>query len=242
MSNLGRSVLLASTLLALSSPVSALLMSDSEGNAGNALVNGNTYSFFPDIITAQTGSVAPFLGGCGDLFSHCDTTWTHSYGAIADPILSATLTLGIYNHGSASAGSQLASFSAGLSDLTTSMDALFESTGGALDEYNVYSLLLPAALLAELTDGVLEIALTLQGPVDGPCPLFPGPNDPPCTPPVPDSVPFNAAHLIFSTLDITIEDPIIPPDPSVPLPSSLYLLAIGGLMLARSRRRAASAQ
>jgi hypothetical protein len=84
--------------------------------------------------------------------------------------------------------------------------------GGSTLEYNVYSLVLPASLFAELDDGSTTFDLVLQNSAFGP---------------------FNGANLIFSTLTIETQDTA---PPVIPEPSSMALLMLGGVCLLGARR------
>ena len=102
-----------------------------------------------------------------------------TYAALTDPVVSASLTLGIYDHDSSASGSQLALFTVDGNDLTATLDTQFEAGGGSLDlEYNVYSVDL-TGLFGDLTDGMVSVVLNLDGP-GLVTPLFPlpGPNPP----------------------------------------------------------------
>jgi hypothetical protein len=115
------------------------------GNTTPGFNDGETPDAFPDVIDAQTGQDAPFNASCGaDVVANpgnCSANWLFSYGALADPILSASLTLGIVDHDSDAGGSQLGSFSLDtFSDLTALLDAEFEATGGGDGMYNVYTI------------------------------------------------------------------------------------------------------
>jgi hypothetical protein len=156
-----------------------------------------------------------------------DSTWTHSFGVIRDTILSAQFTIGIYDHDSASDGSQLGAFSLDSVDHSATLDALFEGSGGAQNQYNVYSFSLDAGFLAQLADGTLSSALTLTGSVFSPGLLqFQD-----------ETYDFNGSQLIFSSLSITTQ--VQPPVPNpVPEPSVLALLVTGfGIVFARRKAK-----
>lgn len=203
------------------------------GNTTPGFNDGDTPDVFPDVIDAQTGQDAPFNASCGgDVVANgnCSTSWLFSYIAPADPILSASLTLGIVDHDSAASGSQLGSFTLDtFSDLTALLDTEFEATGGGDGMYNVYTIDL-AGFFADLADGSALISLALQGAGLQTCTLVficPGA-------PVVSETAFNGANLIFSTLTIETRDTTIPP---VPLPAAapLFLSAIAAFGLYRRR-------
>lgn len=196
----------------------AALITDTEGNgpgvtgfADGDLLGFPQFGMFP----------APEIGAGtngADPTEDFSRTWSHVFGPIADPILSAQLTLGIYDHDSASPDSQLASLMLDGNDFTTTLDGLFEGHGGANSEYNVYSFDL-SSIIASLTDGNLLAALDLKGPVESPglLPTFPNQIDP-----------FNGATLIFSSLEITTQDG---GGNQIPEPGALWLLSLGALLL-----------
>lgn len=196
------------------------------GTSGFA--DGQILSVFPDLIGLPTLMAYDTNTNGSDPIENYDSTWTHSFGAITDTIVSATLTLGIYDHDSASAGSQLGAFGLDGTDFTAALDGLFEGSGGANNEYNVYSIALGAGFLGQLLDGTLSAALALSGTVESPglLPTFPDQIDS-----------FNGAQLIFSSLTIETRDASQPPGPDpIPEPGALSLLLAGlGILIARRK-------
>ncbi|MFT4941519.1 MAG: hypothetical protein ACI88A_004589 [Paraglaciecola sp.] len=212
--------------LALIAPtVNAGVISSTLGSdpTASGFVDGQILGIF-DLFGLPTAMTYDTNDNGSDPIRNYDSTWTHSFGAITDTILSAQFTIGIYDHDSASAGSQLGAFSLDSADHTATLDALFEGSGGANNQYNVYSFSLGAGFLAQLLDGVLSAGLTLTGPTESPglLPTFPN-----------QIADFNGAQLIFSSLSITTQDQ--PPGPNpVPEPSVLVLLFAGlGIVFAR---------
>jgi hypothetical protein len=208
------------------------MITDSEGNAASLLADGQTTTLIADLLPAQAGQSAPFDKGYGnDLLTDdvFDQSWTHSFGAIADTILSASITIGIADHDSAGTGSQLGQFDLDGSSFQTELDGLFEAGGGSEDSvYREYTISLTGAVLASLADGslVVDLALLAPGRVT---PLFPlpGPNPP-------EDSAGNGAHLIFSTLVIETRDQS---NGGVPVPGTLLLSILGGAGLYGTRRR-----
>jgi hypothetical protein len=200
------------------------------GNTSSGLSNGDQPVLvgppFPDIITIQGGQPAPFDQGYGleidGIGTNFSVNWTHSFGAVTDQIVSASLEIGIYDHDSSASGSQVSLLDLDGTDLTAALNALFETPGDGEElEYNVYTVTLPGSALPALADGLLQVQLDLDGPgLVRPLFPLPGPN-----PPV--EVEFNGAHLIYSTL--IVETQIIPE------PSALVLVSLGtiGLLLHR---------
>ena len=236
MTKIRNKLLTATFLLALGGfqVATAVTITTTLGNTTPGFNDGDTPDVFPDVIDAQTGQDAPFNASCGsDVAANtgsCSTGWLFSYSAPADPILSASLTLGIVDHDSAAGGSQLGSFTLDtFSDLTARLDTEFEATGGGDGMYNVYTIDL-AGFFADLADGSALISLALQGNGLQTCTLIficPGA-------PVVSETAFNGANLIFSTLTIETQDITIPP---VPLPAAapLFLSAIAAFGLYRRR-------
>ena len=156
--------------------------------------------------TAGAGEPAPFdlFRGNDPIGPNFSESWTFSYSPGA--VTSASISIGIFDHDSFVAGNQVASFSVDGFDLTALLNALFEGSGGAQTEYNVYTLALPAGAFAALSDGSATFSLTLQGSTSPP--------------------PFNGAGLDFSTLDIS----------NVPEPGTLGLLGVAAAGFFSSRR------
>lgn len=88
--------------------------------------------------------------------------WSFRFDAM--DYIAATVTLGIFDHDSQAAGSQLDYFGFDDNDLTDLLNVEFESYGGRQGEYNVYSVGIPAYALKELADGNTEFRIALQGP------------------------------------------------------------------------------
>jgi len=207
------------------------------GNTASGLTNDSVV----DPITlggVQAGQPAPFDQPYGDtLFTNFSATWALTgYGTPS--VTGATLAIGIWNNdsgnfsGSTTHGSEVALFTVGGVDLTTDLNTLFDSHGGQLNEYSVYTLTLPSSTYGALDSGTVTIVLDLQGPgwadsldcsVD-PC-VIGGPVDTGTV----------GAALVFSTLDMTTGGGVT----TVPEPASFLLAggAMAALALMRRRKR-----
>lgn len=210
----------------------AATITTSIGNTASGLSDGDIPDGFL-LGGIQGGQTPPFDQSCGsDLFGNCSAAWSFSYGAIADPISSASLTLGIVDHDSAASGSQLSLYTLDGNSLTAALDAQFEAVGDGLDGmYNVYTIDL-VGLFANLTDGSALISLALALPGLQTCTLpFACPGE---TLPFVSETATNGANLIFSTLTIETQDITIPPVP-IPAAAPLFLSAIAAFGLYRRR-------
>jgi hypothetical protein len=224
--------LTATFLLALGGlqPAAAAIVSSSLGNTTSGFSDGSTLAAF-QVGGAQAGQPSPFDAGYGtDGLSggNFEQSWTHTYAAIANPIISASITIGIYDHDSAATGSQLSLFDIDGTDLTTGLNSLFETAGDGTDlMYNEYTVSLGAATFAALADGTALITLNLMGP-GLVTPLFPlpGPNPP-------EETSTNGANLIFSTLNIEYQDA----PSAVPIPATLPLFVSALFAIGAFRRR-----
>lgn len=194
------------------------------GNAAPGFADGDTPPTV-DLAAAQAGQPAPFASGIGNDVIGPDfaSSWLFSYAAPPDPIVAASLTLGLADHDSAASGEQLAHFEVEGIDLASALSAALESHGGSDSEYNVYSVALPSSLFGQLEDGATFVELGLQGP-GLLTPLFPlpGPN-----PPMESAN--NGAHLVFATLAFETV-----PEPNV---ASLAAGAVLGVLALRRRAR-----
>ena len=218
-------VLLIGMLGAVGS-VQAGVITSSLGNTASGLADGTFPALVPTLLAVQSGQPAPFDAGKGsDVASNLSETWSHNYGAIADTILSATISFGIVDHDSAASGDQIALFSVDSADLTGVLNSAANAAGeGADGQYDVYTFSLTN--FSDLADGIANIALTLAGPgLQTALPFLGGG--------VSEST-FNGAHLIFATLTINTEDN----NGQVPEPSTLAVSMLGlAAMGWRQRRR-----
>ena len=199
------------------------LITQTLGNGTPAFADGDTLTIF-DLIAAHGGQTPPFDAGIGnELFEPSfSADWTFTYG-IAEPILSASIVIGIADHDSAASGSQLASFGFDGNDLSGDLDTLFEASSSGDQVYNVYTIALQPLLFPSLADGSATFSLALSGPGLVPVLLGGGVSESPS----------NGAFLIFSTVSITTEDTT--PPPGVPEPATTWLLGtwLVGLLGAR---------
>jgi hypothetical protein len=216
------------SLLLLAPTTKAAMIQIDLGNAASGLVDGNTYTLAQDplnllspyILNVQAGQSAPFDTGIGnEIFGNpANINWLFNYGAIAESILSASFSFGIWDHDSAASGSQLDVFSLGSIDTTAALDAMFESGGGATNaQYSVYTFNLGAAYFTDLADGSFSVDLDIGGVGLVEQALFLGGG-------IVEST-NNGYHLIYSSLNIVTEDSGPGPVP-VPEPSTLLLLVL----------------
>ena len=191
------------------------------GNVGTAVtvtlgdqdfINGS----FPDGVSGFNGPSAgepvpfdQFRGG--DFSIPFSESWTFNYPALT--VTSATLTLGIFDHDSRAPGSQINSFTVDAVDITSVLDTQFESSGGTQNEYNVYTVNLPASTFSALSDGTATFTLTLKGP---------GLEDSAGS--TVNTTISNGAGLDFAMLSV------------IPEPATLILLGLGGVALLRKRK------
>lgn len=149
-------------------------------------------------------------------------SWTFNYAPVVEPLQSATLSFGIFDHDSAASGDQVASFVVDGVNLTAELNAIMNATGGRVfptippfrSEYNVYSINLPNTTFIALADGSATVSLNLQ---NGFAAL---------------ATTNNSGAVDFSTLTVT----------SVPEASSFAILSFGCMVSSflRLRRRAGS--
>ena len=214
------------------------------GTLGDQDLVSGTFHPSGDLTNTNANDPPIFNSNCGsDASANCHLTWTLSYGALSgQTVTGATLTLGIWDHDSAVAGSQLALYTLNGVSLTSLLDAQFESFGGAdgkfcsgpggpntvfCSEYDVYTVTVSdAGALASLAGGTADVELTLQGPGHG----------------VLGNTTFNGAIIDFSRIDITT----VPSEnngTNVPEPATLALLAAGlsGIVVRRLVREASGA-
>lgn len=216
--------LMTAFLLALGGlqAATAATVTTSLGNTTPGFNDGNTPTII-QLIAAQGLQPAPFEAGKGnELFANLSETWTFNYAAIADTILSASLTLGIADHDSAASGNQVALYELDGNNLTAALNSEFEATGGADGEYNIYSINLGPGIFADLTDGLAIIGLDLTGPGLQTA-LFGG---------AVSETAANGAHLIFSTLTIETGDISV-----IPIPAAAPLFASAIALMGLYRRR-----
>jgi uncharacterized protein (TIGR03382 family) len=200
----------------LASPAGAALITSTLGAQDFADGVTTTSGAF---LTAGSGEPVPFDGVLigSDSASNFNATWAFSYSPIIFPILTATLTFGIFDHDSAASGSQVSSFVLnGSQNLTSNLDSLFEASQGAQSQVRVYTLVLPGSTFAALASGTASFNLILQGPGLG----------------VLGETGFNGAGLDFATLEITAQDEV--PEPGA---MTLCLLGLSSLAVLGLRRR-----
>ena len=159
---------LATALLSAPLAANAAFISSTLGNPDSGLVDGQIVSS-TDILGLQQNQSPPFDNIYGDDALDAQNgnffqVWVHTYATIAEPILSATLTLGIWDHDSAAAGSQVNLFALNNFLLTDTIDAVFEAGGGEDFQYNVYEIAITGDALQSLAPGAAGFNLSLSGP------------------------------------------------------------------------------
>lgn len=144
-------------------------------------------------IAAVAGQPAPFnqFIGSDAAGPNFDAKWTMTYAAPGAAISSASLTLGIYDADSAGNSSALRLFSINGIDATAALQRALAGHGGANDEYDIYTVLLPSSTFAALASGQAAFEVALQG--NGLSVL--GPTD------------FNGAGIDFAKLSIAVPEP-----------------------------------
>jgi hypothetical protein len=170
-----------------------------------------------DFVDFPTVEEAPFDNVCGhdEDGPSCATSWAFALGGPLS-VTSASFTVGMLDHDSAAAGDQLAFFRIGGVDLTASLNALLETHGGQQATANIYTLDLPASVLASFLSGSLLVEFGFQNGMrdDG------------------SVTPFNSVAFDFATLEFQ----------PVPEPATILLVGGGAAALVgrrlRSRRRA----
>lgn len=218
-----------------SSIANAGLITSTLGNSSSGLVSGTQYAL-PSILNAQAGNLAPFINEWGgdDPLPFLPppiedpVTWTFNYGPIADTILSAQISFGIWDVDSAASGSQLTSFNLDGSNATSSLDSLFEAESANNAEYSVFTLNLTNSQLANLADGLFDVTLDIggNGLIDA---LFPSPG-------VQESI-GNGYRLIFSSLTIVTDDATTVPNPiTEPHIIALFLMSLLSIRALNSRQ------
>ena len=168
-------------------------------------------------LTAVAAQPAPFNAFCGsDTASNCSANWTFNYVVPSgDTVTGATLSLGILDLDSAAAGNQIASFTLnGVDDLTSTINtvanALDGGTGSPNSFYEVLTIIIPGADLADLGGTSATFALQSSQPGLG----------------ILGATSFNGVGLDFSTLSLTVTAGTTNPPP-MPEPSSLALCLAG---------------
>lgn len=180
----------------------------------------------PPYTLPSVGEPAPFdtFNGADVDGPNFDATWTFTFPTDGT-IISATLEFGIWDHDSAAAGDQVATFTLDGVDRTTDANTAFNGKGGSQSEYNTYSFSVSPALL---TDGQLVVRLELKAPGLG---GMAGQ-----VPPAAPEADYNGAWIDFSRLIIVQEEgpPEGVPELEWSLPTVISLVA-AALFIAKKR-------
>ena len=192
---------------------------------------GNTTSPFapgslqvPAVFTAQQTGPAPFDQFYGaDGGGVFDQSWTFTFAIpVGEAVTGGSVKFGINDLDSAATGSQVGLFQLNSGDnLTSVLDGLSEAAASVNRQYNEFTLLLTPASLTQLNLGTATFHLALLAPGLG---ILPG------------GTVGNGAALLFSTL--TLQTETIPgggPNPTVPEPTTLVLVASGLVAALRPR-------
>lgn len=222
----------------LSALVFSLMTIAPAANAGLITITlGNGEPIFSDstpqileILAAQTGQTGVFNGVHGNSVNDDPDLigWLfNNGGAITDTIISASISIGLWDIDSSAAGDQLEAFTLDGFNFNTILNTMFEDSGGtSYEEFNVFTIDFDSSFFTNLTDGLLDVGLDIGG-VGIKSDL--------------SESPFNRYFLISSVLTIETEDFTEPdPDPEpeptpVPEPSTLAIFALGMIGLASRR-------
>ncbi|HET9832690.1 MAG TPA: PEP-CTERM sorting domain-containing protein [Vicinamibacterales bacterium] len=167
----------------------------------------------------SAGEPAPFNAFCGSDFGpSCTSNFTFTFAAPASAN-NTTFTIGLFDSDSAAAGNQVALFTIGGVDFTTSFNTLLNSNGGTQAEYNVYTLPIGSAINAAILSGNVAVVLNFQGPG------LQGAQGSTNT-----GTDFNGVGLDFARL--AFNEPT-----AVPEPATLLLFGTGVVALARRAKR-----
>ena len=189
------------------------------GTPGIGLVSGSQYSIGQwNTATPGSSELVVFQGFDTNTGPSLSTSFIFNYVIpVGETITSASFTLGIYDHDSAAAGDQVASFTLDSSDLTASLNTAFNASGGTsvfsspplvlTSEYDIYTIGLSS--FSDLADGSLTASLQLKNGF-----AFPGG--------VATNTLYNGAAIDFARLNIETQS-----SQNVPEPASLTLLLVG---------------
>lgn len=185
---------------------------------GTQNFTGGTKVTTGTFLAAVAAQPAPFNAFCGaDTTGNCSASWTFNYVVPSgDTVTGATLSLGILDLDSAAAGNQIASFTLkGVDDLTSTINTVAEAldggTGSPNSFYEVLTIIIPGADLADLGGTSATFALQTSAPGLG----------------ILGTTNFNGVGLDFSSLSLTATPGTTPPPPPIPEPSSLALCLAG---------------
>lgn len=189
--------------------VSILTLGEKDYEDGENLFALYSTRVMSEYDAAQAGEVAPF--GSGNIGADYGTpnfnaNWTFVYEP--GSVTAATLAMSLFESDTATAGNQVLSFTVNGSNLTSELNAVFESNPSPNMTVTLYSFQLPDDSLYLLDGGSVTFDLQLQNS---------------------NQTQWNGAGIDYSTLTLTHE--------VVPEPSTVALVVLGAAACMRKRRR-----
>ena len=161
----------------------------------------------------SAGEPAPFDSFKGsDYNADFSGSWTFNFSP--GSYSSATITIGLFDADGSTQGDQVSFFGFDGNDMTViAVGATNDFGVGFQLQYNVYSMTIPVAALADLSDGSATFTLTLQRGLEGPPGTSSGAvggtsGDPAGSISSSGITLFNGAGLDFATLDATSPEPV----------------------------------
>jgi hypothetical protein len=139
------------------------------------------------------GQPVPFDKAYGNNFGgpNFSASWTYNFSPMGGLVTNITLTLGIWDSQTQAGASAQSLTLDGTVNLTSLLNSAFAGHGGGNNEYDIYTIPIPAVFWLDVLAGNPAFSLTMQGPGFG------------LTAPAP----FVESGLAFSELDITTTAP-----------------------------------